>query len=294
MEDRLMRADAALAARGLAGSREKARVLIELGLATVNGTVIKKPAQKVSGSDALAVLGEAHPYVSRGGLKLEKALRVFGVDATGRVCMDIGASTGGFTDVLLQSGARKVYAIDVGTGQLDEKLRRDPRVVCMERVNARALEAAMFDEAPTLAVMDVSFISIRLILPAALAILGDQGHMVTLIKPQFEAGRAAIGKGGIVTSAKAHRDVLAALTGFAPTLGWRVRALDVSPITGGDGNVEFLADLVPDDGATVSVTEAEIERLVREAHGKGAQRSSESRDLQETDPGKGAAESVRE
>ena len=272
MENTSMRADAALAARGLAASREKARVLIESGLATVNGAIIKKPAQKVGGADVLEVLGEAHPYVSRGGLKLEKALRVFEVDAAGLVCMDIGASTGGFTDVLLRSGARKVYAIDVGTGQLDAGLRDDPRVVSMEHVNARALQADMFDEQPTLAVMDVSFISIRLILPAALSLLGEAGRMVTLVKPQFEAGREAVGKGGIVTSAKAHRDVLRTLVNFVPTLGWRVRALDTSPITGGDGNVEFLADLVPETSATASsVTEAGIDRIVGEAHKKRAQ-----------------------
>lgn len=268
MEDIRMRADAALAARGLAGSREKARVLIEAGLATVNGAIIKKPAQKVGGSDELAVLGAAHPYVSRGGLKLEKALRAFGVDPAGRVCMDIGASTGGFTDVLLQNGARKVYAIDVGEGQLDDKLRGDARVVNLEHVNARAMDAGLFDERPTLGVMDVSFISIRLILPAALAVLGDEGRMITLVKPQFEAGRAAVGKGGIVSSPRAHKDVLAALVDFAPTLGWRVRAVDASPIAGGDGNLEFLADLVPEGGLSGRVTAERIDEVVREAHRK--------------------------
>lgn len=264
MGENEMRADAALAARGLAGSREKARALIEAGLATVNGAAIKKPAQKVGGDDVLAVLGAAHPYVSRGGLKLEKALRVFGIEAEGRVCMDIGASTGGFTDVLLQSGARKVYAIDVGTGQLDPKLRADPRVVSLEHVNARTLDAGLFDEPPTLAVMDVSFISIRLILPAALAILGEGGRLVTLVKPQFEAGRGAVGKGGIVSRPQTHAQVLRDLAAFAPTLGWHVRALDFSPITGGDGNIEFLADLAPGEGAPVS--EARIQQVVCQAH----------------------------
>ena len=264
MGENEMRADAALAARGLAGSREKARALIEAGLATVNGAAIKKPAQKVGGDDVLAVLGAAHPYVSRGGLKLEKALRVFGIEVEGRVCMDIGASTGGFTDVLLQSGARKVYAIDVGTGQLDPKLRADPRVVSLEHVNARTLDAGLFDETPTLAVMDVSFISIRLILPAALPILGEGGRLVTLVKPQFEAGRGAVGKGGIVSRPQTHAQVLRDLAAFAPTLGWHVRALDFSPITGGDGNIEFLADLTPGEGAPVS--EARIQEVVRQAH----------------------------
>ena len=270
MEEQQMRADAALAARGLAGSREKARALIEAGLATVNGVPIKKPAQKVGGADALAVLGETHPYVSRGGLKLEKALKAFGVGVEGCVCMDIGASTGGFTDVLLQNGARKVYAIDVGTGQLDARLRGDARVVSLEHVNARSLDMGLFDERPTLGVMDVSFISIRLILPAALVVLGVEGRMIALVKPQFEAGRAAVGKGGIVSNPKAHRDVLRALVDFAPTLGWRVRALDTSPIAGGDGNLEFLADLAPAGGA--SVDDARIDAVVREAHRMRVQR----------------------
>ena len=247
-----LRTDVALVARGLASSREKARALIGAGLVTVNGTTVSKPAQKVNDNDALVVLGEVHPYVSRGGLKLEKALRVFDVDVKGAVCADVGASTGGFTDVLLRGGARRVYAIDVGTGQLDPSLASDPRVVSMEHVNARTLDISMFPERPTLAVMDVSFISVRLILPALFTVLGEAGRVVTLVKPQFEVGRGHIGKRGIVTDPKARRQVLDDLVQFAPTLGWRVRALDVSPITGGDGNVEYLADIVP-EGKTFSV-----------------------------------------
>ncbi len=270
MEEKAMRADAALAERGLASSREKAQRLIAAGLATVNGQPIKKPAQKVRESDALAVLGAEHPYVSRGGLKLEKALKVFGVNARGAVCVDIGASTGGFTDVLLKRGAAKVYAVDVGTGQLDPSLRADARVVSLERVNARALEAGMFDERPTLAVMDVSFISIRLILPAALAVLGDGGRMIALVKPQFEAGRQAVGKGGIVSSSAAHRQVLRDIADFMPTLGWRVRALDFSPIAGGDGNIEFLADLAPEGACGAGVTPERIDEVVEQAHQNGS------------------------
>ena len=266
MEDNAMRADAAIAARGLAASREKARGLIEAGLVTLNGAAIKKPAQKVRECDVLCVLGAEHPYVSRGGLKLEKALKVFGVDVRGRVCVDIGASTGGFTDVLLQNGASLVYAVDVGTGQLDAKLRDDPRVVSMERVNARALDASMFAERPTLGVMDVSFISIRLILPAALAALGNEGRMITLVKPQFEAGRQAVGKGGIVSRSEIHRQVLRELVAFAPTLGWRVRALDFSPISGGDGNIEFLADIAPEKAGAGTVSLDRIDAVVEEAH----------------------------
>lgn len=260
-----MRADAALAARGLTESREKARRLIEAGLARVNGIAIAKPAQKVSENDVLTVVGETHPYVGRGGLKLEKALNVFGLDPTGAVCVDIGASTGGFTDVLLRNGAARVYAIDVGAGQLHPSLRDDARVVVMEHTNARTLTASMFDPPPTLAVMDVSFISIRLILPAVLPILGNAGHMVALVKPQFEAGREMIGKNGIVTSAAAHRDVLRAIVDFVPALGWHVRALDFSPIAGGSGNIEYLADIVPISEGMTAINDDAIAALVRKA-----------------------------
>ena len=266
MDENAMRADAALAARGLAQSREKAQGLIAAGLATVNGQVIKKPAQKVRAEDVLNVSGAEHPYVSRGGLKLEKALRAFNVSVRGAVCLDIGASTGGFTDVLLKNGAAKVYAVDVGSGQLDPSLRDDPRVMSLERVNARALDTAMFPERPALAVMDVSFISIRLILPAAFAVLGDAGRMIALIKPQFEAGRQAVGKGGIVSKPAIHRQVLRDIAAFVPTLGWRVRALDFSPIAGGDGNIEFLADMLPQGACVESVTPERIDEVVELAH----------------------------
>ena len=265
--DDTMRADAALAARGLAPSRERARALIEAGLATVNGMPIDKPARRVSEADRLAVIGDTHPYVSRGGLKLEKALNVFGADVSGLVCVDVGASTGGFTDVLLRSGARHVYAVDVGTAQLHESLRVDPRVTSMERVNARTLHRAMFPEPPTLAVMDVSFISIRLILPALFEVLGGKGRVISLVKPQFEAGRERIGKNGIVASVEAHRDVLKAIVDFAPTLGWQVTGLDFSPLAGGDGNVEFLADLRPEDCCKATMNDAVIDDVVRKAHG---------------------------
>ncbi len=266
MNDNGLRADAALAARGLAPSREKARALIEAGLATVNGAVISKPAQRVTEEDVLAVVGQAHPYVSRGGLKLEKAIRVFDVNVKDAVCMDVGASTGGFTDVLLRNGARRVYAVDVGAGQLDPRIAGDPRVVSMEHVNARVLDASMFPEPPALGVMDVSFISIRLILPAALAVLGLRGRMVTLVKPQFEAGRANIGKRGVVSKPEVHRQVLRELVEYAPSLGWRVRALDFSPIAGGDGNLEFLADIVPGEAFEGTIGPDAIDAVVKAAH----------------------------
>ncbi len=267
MGDDLLRADAALVKRGLAPSREKARALITAGLATINGMPIGKPAQKVQEGDVLGVIDAAHPYVSRGGLKLEKALRMFGISPEGLVCMDIGASTGGFTDVLLQNGARRVYAIDVGSGQLDAGLAADPRVTAMEHTNARALAPEMFDAPPALGVMDVSFISIRLILPAAFNVLGDSGRMVSLIKPQFEAGRAAIGKRGVVSRHEIHVRVLREIAEFVPTLGWQVRALDYSPISGGDGNIEFLADMVPERRCDAPIPPGFIDDLVRRAHG---------------------------
>jgi 23S rRNA (cytidine1920-2'-O)/16S rRNA (cytidine1409-2'-O)-methyltransferase len=260
------RADTALVTRGLAASREKAQALIAAGLTLMNGAPIAKPSAKVGINDELTVLGRAIPYVSRGGLKLEKALKAFGVDPRDMVCLDIGASTGGFTDVLLQNGARLVYAVDVGSGQLDPSLAADRRVVSMERVNARALTPDMFPERPALAVMDVSFISVRLILPAAFAVLGDSGRMITLVKPQFEAGRKAVGKGGIVTSRAAHAEVLRSIVGFAPTLGWHVARMDYSPIAGGDGNIEFLAELLPGVPERPVIGPEEIDALVRRAH----------------------------
>ena len=181
--------------------------------------------------------------------------------------MDIGASTGGFTDVLLRAGARLVYAIDVGSNQLAPELCADPRVVSMEQTNARTLRPEMFELAPSLGVMDVSFISIRLILPSALAVLGAHGRMVALIKPQFEAGPSRLGKKGVVTDPAVHAEVLREAVAFAPSLGWRIRAIEPSPILGGSGNLEFLADFVP-DGASQEppVGEDRIREVVRAAH----------------------------
>lgn len=262
-----VRADVALVSRGLAASRERAQGLISNGFVKLNGKILAKSSVKVCDGDLLEIIGEDLPFVSRGGFKLEKALKSFGVDPSGTVCMDIGASTGGFTDVLLQSGAKKVYAIDVGTGQLDARLQQDPRVISMEHTNARELHSGMFPEPPTLAVMDVSFISIRLILPAAFSVLGENGRMISLIKPQFEAGPKNIGKKGIVSDPKVHADVLKQIVDFTPTLGWKVRKLDFSPIAGTSGNLEFLGDFVADGACTtLSPTHDEIRALVQAAH----------------------------
>lgn len=262
-----IRADVALVSRGLASSRERAQSLIRAGLVKLNGAMLEKPSVKVSESDILAVAGSDCPYVSRGGLKLEKALDAFSVSPDGQICMDVGASTGGFTDVLLRRGAELVYAIDVGTGQLVPEIAENPRVVSMEHTNARALEREMFAPAPTLAVMDVSFISIKLILPALKRVMGADGRLVALIKPQFEAGPAALGKKGVVTSARVHERVLAEIAAFAPNAGWQLRALDFSPIAGGSGNLEFWGDFLSIERCeALPPDEKAVRALVDRAH----------------------------
>lgn len=265
-ETEKQRADLALCERKLASSRERAQALIAASLAYVNGQPVKKPSQKIGVEDHLEVRGEWCPYVSRGGFKLEKALRCFEICATDLVAIDVGASTGGFTDVLLQNGARKVYAVDVGTGQLDAKIAADSRVVNMEQTNAREVCRKQFSPPPSLGVMDVSFISIRKILPALREILGDDGRLIALIKPQFEAGREALGKKGVISSAQVHERVLRDVAAFAPQCGWRVRAYDFSPISGTQGNLEFLADFIPDDGTQPLPDAQQIRELVKRAH----------------------------
>lgn len=262
-----IRLDQYLVQHGLIQSRERAKAMIMSGVVFVNEQKVDKAGEMIKEDAKVEVRGHDIGYVSRGGLKLEKALRVFGADPSELVCVDVGASTGGFTDVLLRGGARKVYAVDVGAGQLSAALAADPRVVSMEHTNARTLSADMFPELPSLAVMDVSFISVKLILPALFQLLGKNGRVLSLIKPQFEAGPQALGKRGVVGDARVHEQVLAQLCEFIPTLGWRVRALDFSPVCGGDGNLEFLADLVPsNDTAQPFVDRVEIRRLVAQAH----------------------------
>ena len=261
-----MRADVALVSRGLCESREKAQASIMAGLAYVGERKILKASESVKPEDELTLRGHAHPFASRGGLKLEKAIRSFGADLTGKVCMDIGAATGGFTDVCLQSGARHVYAIDVGYGQFDWKLRNDPRVTVMERTNARYLTQEQVPLHPTVTVMDVSFISIRLILPVAAGIMGDEGVFYTLIKPQFEAGRDRVGKKGVVRDPKVHEDVLREIVDFVPTFGWQVQALDYSPITGPEGNIEFLAKITKKRSDAEPCSPDVIRELVSRAH----------------------------
>ena len=264
-ENNLPRADLALCARGLAPSRERAQGLIAAGLAYSNGEVIKKAAQKIAPDASLEVRGEYCPYVSRGGFKLAHALDAFSVSPEGLVCIDVGASTGGFTDVLLQRGAAHVYAVDVGSGQLAPTIAADARVTSMENVNARELTRGMFPSPPALGVMDVSFISIVKILPALRDVLGH-GRLVSLVKPQFEAGPDAPRKKGVISSAAVHERVLRDLAALAPQCGWRVRAYAASPIAGTQGNIEFLADFIPDDGRTPLPERDAIRALVRRAH----------------------------
>lgn len=261
------RVDVALVERGLAQSREKAQALVMSGVVYIGENKVDKASAQVMPEDELIVRQTGTGYVSRGALKLEKGLAVFGVEAKGRVAMDLGASTGGFTDVLLQNGAAHVYAIDVGYGQLDWKLRNDARVTVMERTNARYLTADDLPLRPTLGVMDVSFISITKILPAAAAIMGENGEFISLIKPQFEAGRDRVGKKGVVRDAQVHLDVVKEILHFIDAdMGWTAQNLSFSPIKGPEGNIEFLVHILPKERATHSVTEQEAAEVVRQAH----------------------------
>lgn len=253
---------------GMAESRERAKTTIMAGLVYVNGQKSDKPGTQVSPDVKIEVRGDALPYVSRGGFKLEKALKVFPVDPTGFTCLDCGASTGGFTDVLLKNGAKKVYAVDVGYGQLAWSLRNDPRVISMERTNVRYLTAEQIPEPIDLAVMDLSFISVRLILPAVYPLLKDDAQLVCLIKPQFEAGRDKVGKKGVVRDPITHEEVIRTITSFVQSVGWTVCRLDYSPITGPEGNIEFLSEIRKAEDSFTGITDNDIRSVVAEAHRK--------------------------
>ena len=239
-----LRADRLLVERGLFESRAKAQAAIAAGLVAANGAVVRKASEEIP-VDAELRASPAHPYVSRGGLKLAAALDHFKFDPKGRVCLDVGASTGGFTEVLLAHGAARVYAVDVGRGQLHESLRARPEVVSLEETDIRTLSPARFEVAPDLVTVDVSFISLKLVLPAALAFAKRPAQLVALIKPQFEAGRAALKK-GVVRDEAVRQAVRDDIVQFTTSLGWRVVGVILSPIAGGDGNVEFLLGAVRD------------------------------------------------
>ncbi|KXW28008.1 cell division protein FtsJ [Streptococcus pneumoniae] len=247
--------------QGLFETREQAKrgVMAGLVVAVLNGERFDKPGEKIPDDTELKLKGEKLKYVSRGGLKLEKALQVFDLSVDGATTIDIGASTGGFTDVMLQNSA------NVGTNQLAWKLRQDPRVVSMEQFNFRYAEKTDFEQEPSFASIDVSFISLSLILPALHRVLADQGQVVALVKPQFEAGREQIGKNGIIRDAKIHQNVLESVTAMAVEAGFSVLGLDFSPIQGGHGNIEFLAYLKKEKSASNQIF-AEIKEAVERAH----------------------------
>ena len=241
------RADQLLVDRGLADSRSKAQALILAGLVFSGERRIDKAGQPLAPDSELEVRGKDHPWVSRGGIKLAHALEHFGWDVTDAVALDVGASTGGFTDVLLQRGARKVFAVDVGTNQLAWKLRQDPRVVVHEQTNARYLTDAVVTEPVDLIVCDASFIGLAKVLDSALDFARPGGRLVALVKPQFEAERSEIGKSGVVRDAQVHDRVCAAAADWLVSRGWRVEGITPSPITGPEGNVEFLLAAVRED-----------------------------------------------
>lgn len=257
------RLDVLLVSLGLAESRAKAQATIMAGEVYVNGQKADKSGMEVDITANVEVRGSACPYVSRGGLKLEKALKNFGVDPTGYVCSDSGASTGGFTDCLLQQGASKVFAIDVGYGQLAWKIRNDPRVVVMERTNIRYVTPEDLGEPLDLSVIDVSFISLGLVLPVVKTLLKPTGQVLCLIKPQFEAGKEKVGKKGVVRDPAVHEEVLQNFISLAKSLDFTIRNLTFSPVKGPEGNIEFLAHLSMQPGEDSYLAPGE---LVAQAH----------------------------
>ena len=257
------RLDVLLTEQGYAESRAKAQAIIMSGLVYVSGQKADKPGMSFEETVELEVRGATCPYVSRGGLKLEKALRDFGVDPTGYVCSDSGASTGGFTDCLLQQGAKKVFAIDVGYGQLDWKIRSDPRVVVMERTNVRYVTPEELGEPLDLSVVDVSFISLRIVLPVIKTFLKSTGQVLCLIKPQFEAGKEKVGKKGVVRDPAVHKEVLDDFIALTKEIGFTILGMTFSPVKGPEGNIEFLAHLTLSDKPGIT---PDTDALVTAAH----------------------------
>ena len=257
------RLDVLLTERGLQESRQKAQATIMSGLVFVGGQRVDKPGTAVPNDAVIEIRGNTLKYVSRGGLKLEKAMAEFSIDLQGRMCGDIGASTGGFTDCMLQNGAAKVYAVDVGYGQLAWKLREDPRVVCLERTNARYLTHEQIPDELDFASIDVSFISLKLILPAVAAVLKDGGQVASLVKPQFEAGKEKVGKKGVVRDPAVHKEVLEHYLEHARDAGFAVLGLTYSPIRGPEGNIEYLGFLQKGGEQTAQF---DLDALVEESH----------------------------
>jgi 23S rRNA (cytidine1920-2'-O)/16S rRNA (cytidine1409-2'-O)-methyltransferase len=273
MKERL---DVMMVQRNLAASREKAKAIIMAGQVLVDGQREDKPGTTFADTVSITVKGNPLPYVSRGGLKLAKAVQNFDLSLAGRVCMDVGSSTGGFTDCMLQNGAVKVYSVDVGHGQLDWKLRNDPRVVCMERTNIRYLTPQELEEAPSFVSIDVSFISLSKVLPVVWQLMEDRGQVVCLIKPQFEAGREKVGKKGVVRDPAVHAEVIQQVLDCCLGLGFGLLHLDFSPIKGPEGNIEYLLHLSKNQAGQKKEDEqaqesarwrARIRQVVAEAHG---------------------------
>lgn len=258
------RLDVLLCERGLMESRQKAQAVIMAGQVYVGGQKVDKAGAPVEESAEIEVRGKTLAYVSRGGLKLEKAMETFPIALTGAICGDIGASTGGFTDCMLQNGAAKVYAVDVGYGQLAWSLRSDARVICMERTNARYLTHEQIPDELDFVSIDVSFISLRLILPAVRGLLKEDGHVVCLVKPQFEAGKEKVGKKGVVRDPKVHLEVLKQFLVNAAEAGFAVKGMTFSPVRGPEGNIEYLGFLTA--GASDDVWCGDLEALVAASH----------------------------
>ena len=259
------RLDVLIAERQLAESRERAKAYIMAGVVYVNGQREDKPGLKIKRSSTIEVR-EKMKYVSRGGFKLEKAMTVFDVTLEGKVCMDVGASTGGFTDCMLQNGAIKVYSVDVGYGQFAWKLRQDPRVVCMEKTNIRYLTMERLEEKVDFCSIDVSFISLTKVLEPIKALLQDHAHVVALIKPQFEAGRQQVEKHGVVRKPKVHEEVIHHVWNYSKSLGFGIRGLDFSPIKGPEGNIEYLIHLEKEGEDLLIDQERSVKKVVEASH----------------------------
>lgn len=266
MGDKKERLDILLVEKGIAQSRERAKVFIMEGKVFVDGFRVDKCGTKVKVSSNIEFKGQDLPYVSRGGFKLEKAIKTFGLSVKGKCCLDIGASTGGFTDCMLQNGAEKVFSIDVGYGQFAWKLRIDPRVVCMERTNVRYVTHDQLGEYADFASIDVSFISLKTVLPPVLDLLTEKGEVAALIKPQFEAGREKVGKKGVVRDPETHKEVIEKIVKLADEYSLRILGLTYSPIKGPEGNIEYLIYLTKNKNAESNFSISEIDEVVAKSH----------------------------
>lgn len=266
MSEKKERLDVLLVEKGIITSREKAKASIMAGEIFVDGQRVDKAGEKVKVTSEIVFKGHKIPYVSRGGLKLEKAMKEFGLKLNDKVCMDIGASTGGFTDCMLQNGAKKVFAVDVGYGQFAWKLRTDERVVCMERTNIRYVTPEDIGESLDFASIDVSFISLKKIMPATLSLLKDNGEVVALIKPQFEAGREKVGKKGVVRDIAVHKEVVGGIVDFLLSQDLVVLNLSYSPIKGPEGNIEYLVYFTKDKNKQTEFKIEDVDKIVEMSH----------------------------